>query len=127
VHGSDGMDEFTIAGASQVWEIRGDEVKDYLVDPEELGIPRAPASELAGGGAGENARIVRSILEGEDQGPRLQVSLLNAAAVLVAGGRAEDLRDGLGLAGSAVRQGTALEILERMVEFTSAEEECHGA
>lgn len=127
VHGSDGMDEFTIAGANQVWEIRQGEVTNYLVDPEDLGIPRATAAELAGGDADENARIVRSILSGEEQGPRLRVSLLNAAAVLVAGGLAEDLRDGLGLAESAVRQGAALKILERMVGFTNAEEDGHGA
>lgn len=127
VHGSDGMDEFTIAGANQVWEIRRGEVTNYLVDPEELGLPRATAAELSGGDAGENAHIVRAVLSGEEQGPRLQVSLLNAAAVLVAGDRAEDLREGLGLAESAVRRGAALNILERMVAFTSTEEDGHGA
>ncbi len=117
VHGSDGMDELTICGSNLVWEIRGGEVKHYELDPGELGIPRANPASFKGGNAEENARILRKVLQGEE-GPRLRVSLLNAAAALVAGEKAGDFKEGLRLAERSVREGAALSKLEELVAFT---------
>jgi anthranilate phosphoribosyltransferase len=122
VHGSDGMDEFTTTGANRVWEVREGEVAEYLLDPQELGIPRASLEELRGGTPAENAEIVRAVLSGREDGARLQVCLLNAAAVLVAGGKAEGFGEGLDLAAEAVRQGAALAVLERMASLSNAGE-----
>ncbi len=122
VHGADGMDELTITGSNLVWEIKEGEVKRYELDPGELGIPRADQAAFKGGNALENARILREVLQGKE-GPCLRVSLLNAAAALVAGEEAEDFREGLLLAERAVREGAALSKLEELIGFTRAVEE----
>ncbi len=124
VHGSDGMDELTTTGVNHVWDVRRGTLSDYDIDPRDLGIPRADGEELRGGGAAENAVIIRSVLEGVE-GPRLRVSLLNAAAVLTAAGRAEDLREGLAMAESAVRDGSATEVLDQMTEFSNRDGKHH--
>ncbi|HWR16457.1 MAG TPA: anthranilate phosphoribosyltransferase, partial [Terriglobales bacterium] len=90
VHGEDGLDEITISGPTHVAEVRDGGVKMYDVTPEQFGIKRAPLESLDGGDAETNARIIRAVLEGE-KSPKRDVVLLNAAAALVAAGRADTI------------------------------------
>ncbi len=120
VHGADGLDELSTTGPSQVTEIDGGELKSYTVAPEDFGLPRAPISALQGGDKAENARIIRRILEGE-RGPKRDIVVMNAAAALVAGGKAADFREGARLAIESIDSGAALDRLERLVRLTNAE------
>ncbi|HEV3473462.1 MAG TPA: anthranilate phosphoribosyltransferase, partial [Actinomycetota bacterium] len=93
-HGSDGLDELSISGPSQVVELKQGAVRRWWLDPEEFGIAAAPVEALAGGTADENARAIRTVLGGE-AGPKRDVVALNAAAGLLAAGRAHDVAAGL--------------------------------
>jgi anthranilate phosphoribosyltransferase len=117
VHGSDGLDEITISGESKISEVRDGEVRTYYVTPEDFGIARAPISAIQGGDARQNAFIIRDILSNRG-GTRLDVVLLNAAAGLVVGGKANALRDGIELARESIRSGKALSCLEKLIELT---------
>jgi anthranilate phosphoribosyltransferase len=88
VHGSDGLDEITITGATRIAEARDGAVRSYEVVPEQFGIARAPLEAIGGGDVGDNAAIIRAILAG-DRSAKRDVVLLNAAAALVAAGRAD--------------------------------------
>jgi anthranilate phosphoribosyltransferase len=90
VHGLDGLDEITITGPTRVAEARDGSVRSYEVEPEEFGMARATLQDIAGGDAVENAAIIRAILGGE-KSPRRNVVMLNAAAALVAAGRADHI------------------------------------
>jgi anthranilate phosphoribosyltransferase len=92
-------------------------VRSYTVQPADFGLPRATIGELMGGDREENARIIRALLEGE-AGPRRDIVLMNAAAALVAGARARDLKEGVGLAAHAVDSGAALRKLEALVALS---------
>ena len=92
VHGLDGLDEITITGTTRVAEAREGSVRSYEVEPEEFGMTRATLQEISGGDATENAAIIRAILSGE-KSPRRDVVLLNAAAALVAAGRADHISE----------------------------------
>ncbi len=120
VHGAGGMDELSLLGATEVAEWNGEEVRTYSVEPEDAGLTRAGAAELAGGSAPDNAAIVRSILAGEP-GPRRDIVLLNAGAALQVGGAAETLSQGVEAAGKAIDSGAASNTLERLVAITSGE------
>lgn len=117
VHGADGLDEFSTTGETLVAELNDGKVRNYRLDARELGLPRARLDELAGGDAYENADHVIEVLQGRP-GPKLDIVLLNAAAALVAGGRAEDLPAGLLLAREAAQSGAAYEKMQHLVEFT---------
>ncbi len=119
VHGLDGLDEITITGATRVAEVRQGGVHSYEVTPEEFGLKPAPISALAGGDAIENARIVREILAGEIS-PRRDVVLMNAAAALVAAGKARHLKDAVAIAANSIDSGAAEQKLEALVRFTGA-------
>ena len=114
VHGADNLDEISNTGESRVSEVREGMVRSYTVRPEDFGLARATIRELMGGDREENARIIRAILDGEP-GPRRDIVLMNAAAALVAGGKARDLKDGVGLAAQAIDSGAALRKLEALV------------
>jgi anthranilate phosphoribosyltransferase len=119
VHGEDGLDEITITGRTRVAEVRDGNVHTSEVTPEEFGMQRAPLSEIRGGSALENAAIIRAVLKGE-RSPRRDVVVLNAAAGLVAAGRADHLRDAVPLAAQAIDSGAAREKLAQLVRFTQA-------
>ena len=117
-HGAGGLDELSTAGPSYVVELNGGEISRWTIDPEELGIPPAPISALAGGTAAENAETVRSVLDGET-GPRRDVVALNAAAGLLAAGKGEDLAASYDMARQAIDSGAARAALDRLVEVSS--------
>jgi anthranilate phosphoribosyltransferase len=114
VHGADNLDEISNTGESRVSEVREGMVRSYSVRPEDFGLPRTTIGELMGGDREENARIIRAILDGE-AGPKRDIVLMNAAAALVAGGKARDLKEGVGLAAHAIDSGAALRKLEALI------------
>ena len=117
VHGADSLDEISNTGESQISEVREGLVRTFTVRPEDFGIPRAAIADLRGGDREQNAQIIRALLEGEP-GPRRDIVLMNAAAALVAGGRARDLKDGVGLAARSVDDGAARDKLQALVALS---------
>ena len=118
VHGSDGLDEITITGPTRVGEVREGQVRTYEVTPEEFGVPRATLEEISGGDAVLNANLIRDVLGGK-KSARRDVVLLNAAAALVAAGRADHLREAVPLAASAIDSCAALNKLEALIAFSN--------
>ena len=106
VHGADGLDEISNTGESRISEVHEGVVRNSRVRPEDLGIARAAIADLLGGDREENAQIIRRILAGEP-GPRRDIVLMNAAAALVVGGRARDLKEGIALSAQSVDTGAA--------------------
>jgi anthranilate phosphoribosyltransferase len=116
-HGHDGLDELTTTTTSAVWDLRAGEVLRSVVDPVELGIPRAGPGDLVGGGPVRNAEIARAVLAGAP-GPARDIVLLNAAAAFVAAGLADDLAAGLAGAAAAIDEGRAAAALDRLVALS---------
>ena len=117
VHGQDGMDEITTTTTTRVSELSGGRVRTYELDPVEFIGDYAAAGDLAGGEPAQNAEITRAVLSGQ-AGPARDIVCLNAAAAIVAGGKAQDLRQGWELAQAAIDGGKAREALEGLVEST---------
>ena len=118
VHGLDGLDEITITGPTRVAEVREGNVRSYEVTPEEFGMQRAAIETIAGGDAAANATIIREVLAGK-KSPRRDVVLLNAAAALVAAGRANHLADALPIAVKSIDSAAAAGKLEALLRFTT--------
>jgi anthranilate phosphoribosyltransferase len=120
VHGAGGIDELSPCGPNLVCEVDNGAVREYELDPRELGVERCDPAELRGGDPATNAQALRAVLGGAPGGHRSAV-LLNAAGGIAAAGHAQDLREGLELAREAVDSGAAAERLEQLVAFTQAE------
>ena len=120
VHGLDGLDEITVTGPTRVGEVREGRVHTYEIAPEEFHIRRAQLEEISGGpDAAENAAIVRRVLGGARSAKR-DVVLMNAAAALVAAGKAAHLQEGVALAGDSIDSGAAHRKLQALIRLTNA-------
>ncbi len=117
MHGEDGLDEFTLGARTLIWEVNDGVVRHYAVSPQELDMPMVSAEEIKGGTREENARTLRRLFQGE-KGPIRDVVLLNGAAVLLVGGKAHDLMEGIELAREAIDSGEALRKVEKLVELS---------
>ena len=117
VHGSDGLDEITITAPTRIAEVREGQVHSYEVTPEEFGLQRATLEDICGGDAALNATLIREVLAGK-KSARRDVVLLNAAAALVAAGRANHLRDAVPLAAKAIDSGAAEQKLDALIKFS---------
>ena len=120
VHGIDSMDEISISGESLVWDVNQDRVlPPYKVSPEDFGFERASMAEIRGGTAKQNAKILRSILSGE-AGARRNIVVMNAAAALVAGNQASDLKEGAHVAKEAIDSGKAQAKLDELIKLSQS-------
>ena len=121
VHGRDGLDELSVAAPTRVAEFDGDDVREYEIDAQSLGLARRTRDEIRGGDADENARLLRAALDpAHMDDARRDVALLNAAAALRVAGIAGDLGDGLERARESVYSGAALARLDAFCRETRA-------
>ena len=120
VHGKEGMDEISITGKSLVWEVNEHGVLPASeVSSQHFDLEEASLAEIRGGTPEENAGMLRRILGGE-RGPRRDVVVMNAAAALVAGNQASDLKQGAHIAEEAIDSGRALEKLDGLVGLSQS-------
>ena len=117
VHGSDGLDELTTTGISDVAVVDAGKVSTFRISPRNAGLPDARSEDLTGGNAVENAAHIRAVLGGL-KGPLRDIVLLNAAAALLVAGKASTLREGVALASESIDSGKALAVLEALVPLS---------
>jgi len=115
VHGLDGLDEITVAAKTSVAEITPAYIKFYETAPEDFGFRTVEHIEnLRGGDAARNAEIIREVLENKRTDAARDLVLMNAAAALFVGGKADNLRDAAKIATDSLESGKALEKLESL-------------
>lgn len=119
VNSEEGLDEFSVSGKNSVAELRDSRVIRYILDPGELGFRKSKVSDLAGGDKKENAKILIDILTGKDKGAKRDSAVMNAAAAIVSGKKADCLKEGLEIAGVSIDSGKAYEKLLKLIEFTN--------
>ena len=118
VHGSGGLDELSPFGTSLVVEIVDGDVREWELDPIDLGLQPGDPDALRGGSAAENAAIIRAVFDGAP-GPRRDAVLLNAAAGLVAAGLADDLVEGISFGAETIDSGAAHSRLDALIAFSA--------
>src|SRR5687768_14460966 len=114
VHGEPGMDEVSPMGTTHVAEVRGGAVREWQIDPRQLGLDSASADELAGGDPATNARIIEAVLAGEGPAGARAAVLLNAAAAIYVSGVAPTLGEAVAKARDALESGAGRRALDRL-------------
>src|SRR6056297_2145028 len=113
VHGA-GMDEITVHDETTAAEVRGDDIEEYTIAPEDLGLARHDIADVAGGTPEENAEDMRGIVEGDVTGAKRDIILANAGAALYVAGETDSLEDGAELAAKAIDDGGAADQFEEL-------------
>lgn len=114
-----GMDEISTIGDTRICELTdAGEFRDYVINPQGLGMELAKPKDLIGGTPKENARILLDILSGKERGPKRDIVLINAAAGLYLGGRAKNLQEGIKVASDCIDSAAALKKLELLRRYS---------
>ncbi|MEO0636967.1 MAG: anthranilate phosphoribosyltransferase [Pseudomonadota bacterium] len=117
VHGS-GLDEITTTGPTKVAEVRGSQVTEFEINPQDAGLPVARMADLKGGDPQHNAAALTALLNGEPSAYR-DIVLMNAGAAMVISEKAENLADGVRVAAEAIDSGAAKTTLAKLVAVTN--------
>jgi anthranilate phosphoribosyltransferase len=118
VYGLEGLDEISLVGKTKVCEIRDGWVKNYEIDPRELGFDLCKKEDLVGGTPEENAKIVRDIFNGK-RGPKRDTVVLNSAAALYIAREDISLAQAIKEVEDAIDSGKALSKLNEMITATN--------
>jgi anthranilate phosphoribosyltransferase len=121
VHGSDGLDEITVTGPTEVCELKHGQIRHFQVAPEDLGLSRATAADIRGGDPESNAEAIRALFDGKP-GAYRDIVIMNAAGALVVAGAAADFVAGAQLAADSIDLGKARATLDQLVEVTTMAE-----
>ncbi len=116
VHGLDGMDEITLTTTTRCSELQDGRIKTYDIDPMNYFEDLCTHADLEGGTPADNAAITHAILAGKLYGPKRDIVLLNAAAGIVAGGKADAIEEGFEIARASIDEGKAAKALATLVE-----------
>ena len=119
-YGNDGLDEISTTATSQICEIKNDKILEYEFDPQKHGIPRATLQDIQGKGPEYNAGIIKDIFSGKINGPAKDIIVLNSAAVLITGEKAEDWPEALSIVEETIKNGSALAKLNQIVNYTNS-------
>jgi anthranilate phosphoribosyltransferase len=120
IHGEDGIDECSLSAPTRVCEVRsGEELREYTITPEEVGLTRITDRRVfQGGDPTYNAKMLRELLSGKSDGPAADMLCLNAGAVLLVNERVTSLSDGIKVARATLHDGKARQKLEDVIAYS---------
>jgi anthranilate phosphoribosyltransferase len=127
VHGACGWDEATPMGPFVAFDVRNGESTRLEINPEDFGMARCTAGDLAGGDAKTNLAALMDVFEGRDQGAHLDALVLQCGLALMIAGRAQSIAGGIALARAVVDSGKALAWLQRLRAFALHSENSRAA
>lgn len=113
----DGLDEISLAGFTHIFEVKGREVKEMMLNPKDYGFGKVPIKEIAGGDAKTNAEIIKNILNGQD-GSKRDTVIINCAAAFLVAGKVKEFQKGIDLAKNSIDNGSAQKAFEHAREYS---------
>jgi anthranilate phosphoribosyltransferase len=129
VHGfskGDGcLDEISLCGPTRITELKQGKLRTFMFDPRRYGFTYCKGSAIAGGSAPYNAQILEDVLQGKTTGPQRDIVILNAAAGLIVGGKAENFPVAISMADGIIASGKAYKTLQKLVAYSKGCLTCH--
>lgn len=119
VHSADGLDEFSIADKSYVAELKNNEIVEYEITPEELGLSRAPLSDIVVDSAAASLALIKQAYR-DVECSAAKMLCLNAGAAIYAANITPSFKEGVTLAQTLLRDGQAKAKFEAFIEYTQA-------
>ncbi len=119
VSSNEGMDEISISDVTYAAQLRDGSVSEFVIDPQNYGIEKAPLEAIIGGDAKENAKILHNVFDASATQAQKDIVYINTAAALMVDGLARDIQDGLEMADEAVRNNRAKKKLKQIIEISN--------
>jgi anthranilate phosphoribosyltransferase len=119
VHGREGLDEISLCGPTMIGELKDNEVREYDVQPSDVGLNACDAAALRVDGIDASKAMLLAAL-GNKAGPARDIVAFNAGASIYVAGLAESLAEGVKKAQATMASGAARKKLDQFVAHTSA-------
>ncbi|MGM0365860.1 MAG: anthranilate phosphoribosyltransferase [Actinomycetota bacterium] len=126
VYGLEVLDEISVSGKTLVSDLNNGRVLRYTISPDDFGLKSYSIENLRGGDPGENAKILINILTGRLKGAKRAASVLNGAAAIIAGAKADSFSEAISMAARSIDSGNAMDKLNRLIEYTNNTERFLG-
>jgi len=120
VSGNKEYDELTTTGKNYIVEIKNNKIKEFEINPKEIGLEKSKKEDLIGGDCKENAKIILQILKKELSGPKKEIVLLNVGSALYINRKTENIQNGIKIANEAIETGKALNKLEDLIKLSNS-------
>ena len=120
VHSDDGLDELSISAPSTIVEVNDGCVSTWRIQPEDVGLKTSDIALVTARDLDHATTMMRDVLDGSEQGPPRDMTLLNAAAALLACDVVSDLREGVERSAAAIDQGLARDALTKLCETSNS-------
>jgi anthranilate phosphoribosyltransferase len=123
VHGLDGLDEISTIGNTAIAWLKQGEVATLEITPEDFSVKTARISDIKGTPPDESAEILFQILSGcyPLNHPKTEIVLVNSAAGIIVGGKAEDFNHGMELARKSIESGAAYKKLKVLIKASGGD------
>ena len=120
VHGLDGLDEISLLGKTKINHLKNGEINVLEIEPEDFGLTRCSLADIKTGFPDVNAETINGVFSGKIKGPRRDAIILNAAGALIVGGKTEDFKTGIVLAGDLIDSGSTAKKLQELKEMSNS-------
>lgn len=120
VHGLDGLDEMSLLGPTMIAEVQNGKIHRFEVSPEDFGMQRCAIGDIAGDTPEYNAGVIQRIFSGEEQGPKRDIVVLNAAGSLLVADKVGTLQEGAKVAKEVIDSGAAEAKLEQLIQVSNS-------
>lgn len=119
VHGSDGLDEITLAGETDVIEVKDKKIRSFKISPEDFGLQKGRIEHLKADSTKQSAKIISEVLDGKRRDEARSLIVMNAAAALIVGKIASQPMQAARLAEQSIDSRSAQVKLERLIQTTN--------
>ncbi|MGO8755424.1 MAG: anthranilate phosphoribosyltransferase [Gallionellaceae bacterium] len=118
VHGSDGLDEITISGPSDIAELKDGQVNEYTITPEAFGLNSASLDDIRVANAGDAKAMLMAVMDNQPGAAR-DIVCLNAGAAIYVAGLSASLSGGVTMASASMASGAARNKLEQLIQVSN--------
>ena len=119
VSSKEGMDEISLSDITYASRLHEGKVEEFIIDPQNYGIKKAPLEAIMGGDAKHNTQILLNIFDNNATDAQRDIVLINTAAALMVDGVARDMQDGLEMAREALKNKRAKKKLRQIIEISN--------
>ncbi|MCD7781014.1 MAG: anthranilate phosphoribosyltransferase [Candidatus Gastranaerophilales bacterium] len=119
VHGDDGLDEASVTSSTMISEARNGRINNYKINPEDFGMKKCKLCDIQGGDAKDNARIIKDIFSGKDNGAKKDIVVLNSALAFYTFKKTASIKEGIFLAENLIKSGMVLDKLNKYILITN--------
>ncbi len=119
VHGDDGLDEASVTSSTMISEARNGRINNYKINPEDFGMKKCKLCDIQGGDAKDNARIIKDIFSGKEDGAKKDIVVLNSALAFYTFKKTASIKEGIFLAENLIKSGMVLDKLNKYILITN--------